>query len=153
MVNRDPYQVLGLRPGATQEQIRVAYRKLAKQFHPDVNPTKQAYATTRMSEINVAYQQLTQPQMSYRTPSYNYRSANEDSLWDMTARGKQSIHRKAQQMAGNYEDAKRMAGFNYRWFGFGPEVVKAYKEGLRTAHLNNLDPEKWARNWRRAMRE
>ena len=35
---RDYYEVLGLQKGATEDEIKKAYRKLAKQYHPDLNP-------------------------------------------------------------------------------------------------------------------
>ena len=35
---RDYYEVLGLQKGATDDEIKKAYRKLAKQYHPDLNP-------------------------------------------------------------------------------------------------------------------
>src|ERR1700710_2493092 len=38
MAAQDPYQLLGVKRDATQDEIRRAYRKLAKQHHPDLNP-------------------------------------------------------------------------------------------------------------------
>lgn len=61
---RDPYQVLGVSPSADAEQIRQAYRRLAKQYHPDLNPGDAA-AAKKMNEINEAYDLLKDPQ-AYR---------------------------------------------------------------------------------------
>ena len=53
------YQVLGLRPDATQAEIKQAYRKLAKQFHPDRFPEGENSANhDRIVAINVAYEVL-----------------------------------------------------------------------------------------------
>ena len=51
---RDPYQVLGVSRDATDEQISKAYKKLAKKYHPDLNPGD-AQAEEKMREINAAY--------------------------------------------------------------------------------------------------
>ena len=56
----DPYRVLGLTPDATDEQVKQAYRRLAKQYHPDMNPGDEA-AARRMNEINAAYDQIKNP--------------------------------------------------------------------------------------------
>ncbi|MDY6827552.1 MAG: J domain-containing protein [Bacillota bacterium] len=53
----DPYKVLGVSPGATDEEITRAYRKLAKKYHPDLN-NGDSQATKKMSEINAAYEQI-----------------------------------------------------------------------------------------------
>lgn len=51
---RDPYQVLGVAQGASDDEIKAAYRKLAKQYHPDLNQGS-AQAEAKMKEINEAY--------------------------------------------------------------------------------------------------
>ena len=53
----DPYKVLGLEPGATDEQVKKAYRTLAKKYHPDLNPGDKA-AEQKMKEINDAYDRI-----------------------------------------------------------------------------------------------
>ncbi len=50
----DPYQVLGVSPDASQEEISRAYKKLAKKYHPDLHPGDKA-AEEKMRQINEAY--------------------------------------------------------------------------------------------------
>jgi DnaJ-class molecular chaperone len=50
----NPYETLGVTPNASQDDIRKAYRKAAKETHPDLNPGKPE-AETRFKEINAAY--------------------------------------------------------------------------------------------------
>lgn len=56
----DPYTVLGLSPGASEEEIKGAYRRLAKKYHPDLHPGDQE-AAKKMQEINAAYEALRNP--------------------------------------------------------------------------------------------
>eukprot|EP00397_Hematodinium_sp_SG-2012_P046505 GEMP01052564.1.p1 GENE.GEMP01052564.1~~GEMP01052564.1.p1 ORF type:complete len:379 (+),score=84.44 GEMP01052564.1:118-1254(+) len=53
----DPFQVLGLHRNASEAEIKTKYRELAKQFHPDLNSSKQA--SQKMSDITTAYDILT----------------------------------------------------------------------------------------------
>ena len=57
---RDYYEVLGLSKGASEDDIKKAYRKLAKKYHPDVN--KASDAEEKFKEINEAYEVLSDPQ-------------------------------------------------------------------------------------------
>ena len=60
MPTRDPYAVLGIEPGASQETIKAAWRRLARVHHPDLTgePAAARRATRQMAEINAAYQLL-----------------------------------------------------------------------------------------------
>lgn len=60
MIN-DPYKVLGVSPDASDEEIKQAYRKLAKKYHPDLNPGDQE-AAQKMQQINAAYEQIKNPE-------------------------------------------------------------------------------------------
>lgn len=54
------YHALGVKPGATQDEIKKSYRKLARELHPDLNPND-AKATERFKEVSAAYEVLSDP--------------------------------------------------------------------------------------------
>lgn len=58
----DFYAVLDVQPGASAEEIKKNYRRLSKQYHPDVNPGNQA-AEIRFKEISEAYRILANPKL------------------------------------------------------------------------------------------
>ena len=61
MSERDPYSVLGIAKTASQDDIRKAYRKLAKKYHPDLNPGDKK-AEEEFKALNpVSYTHLTLP--------------------------------------------------------------------------------------------
>ncbi len=57
---RSPYDILGVTPSASAEEIRSAYRRLAKKHHPDINPGKKD-AAEAFAEISAAYSLLSDP--------------------------------------------------------------------------------------------
>lgn len=59
-MSSDPYKVLGVSPDASDEEIKKAYRSLAKKYHPDVNPGNKE-AERKMNDINAAYDQIKNP--------------------------------------------------------------------------------------------
>lgn len=76
---RDPYSVLGLPQTATADEVKAAYRKLAKKYHPDLNPGDKE-AEKKMQEVNEAYDAIVNhkwdpnasSQQSYGGQSYGY---------------------------------------------------------------------------------
>jgi len=56
--NDDPYIILGIKKGSTKSEIKSAFRKLAKIWHPDLNPQRIDEATAKMKKINAAYSLL-----------------------------------------------------------------------------------------------
>jgi DnaJ-class molecular chaperone len=75
---RDYYEVLGVRRDASEKELRSAYRKLARKYHPDVNPNDRA-AEARFKEINAAYDVLSEPEKRKKYDRYgeNWEHAEE----------------------------------------------------------------------------
>lgn len=75
-MREDPYQILGVSPNASDEEIKRAYRALAKKYHPDLNPGDEE-AAKKMQKINAAYEAIKNPekaqtggyQQGYEQPS------------------------------------------------------------------------------------
>lgn len=68
---RDYYEVLGLQKGASDEQIKKAYRKLAKQYHPDLNQDN-PHAEAKFKEVNEANDILSDPQKRQKYDSFGH---------------------------------------------------------------------------------
>jgi molecular chaperone DnaJ len=68
LASKDYYDTLGVQKGATQDQIKSAYRDLVLKFHPDRNKDPKAH--TKMQEINEAYAVLSDPQKRQQYDTY-----------------------------------------------------------------------------------
>ncbi len=94
----DCYRILGLRTGATYEDIKVSYRRLARQYHPDANPSNELLAKEKFIQLTNAYRLLINavpPSLKTDTPNIDLKQARERS----TARAKPEARTPAQKAA------------------------------------------------------
>ncbi len=75
---RDYYEILGLSRDAGRDDLRRAYRKLARRYHPDVS--KEADAEERFKEINEAYQVLNDDQLRAQYDRYGHAGINQQDM-------------------------------------------------------------------------
>ena len=68
---RDYYEVLGISKGASEDEIKKAYRKTAKKYHPDLHPDDPV-AEAKFKECNEAYEVLGDPQKKARYDQFGF---------------------------------------------------------------------------------
>ena len=105
----DPYKILGISRDATDEQIKQAYRQLAKKYHPDRNPGD-AEAAKKMQQINAAYEQIKNPEKAQPGAGYG----GYDPFG--------GYQQRAYQQDG---DSYQQAAYNYIRFGRYREALNA----------------------------
>lgn len=118
-MSSDPYQVLGVSPDASDEEIKQAYRRLAKKYHPDLNPGDDV-AAKKMQQINAAYDQIKNPE-KYRQQSSGYGGGygGYDPFGGFGGYQKRSYTE--EDTSDNYQKA----AYNYIRFGRYQEAVNA----------------------------
>ncbi|MCD7829488.1 MAG: J domain-containing protein [Clostridiales bacterium] len=144
----DPYKVLGVTPDTPPDEIKKAYRKLAKKYHPDLHPNDPECAR-KMNEINAAYDQINNPQ-KYQRQQPNYNNNSSSAYSDPFRSYQQQYQRRTTYdtrqdspefqsawhfvQAGSYQDALNVLNrmdakeHNARWY---------YLSGLANSGLGN----------------
>jgi len=120
----DPYKVLGISPGASQDEIKKAYRRKTKEYHPDTHPND-PNATKKMTEINEAYDMLMNPDKyaSRRAQQQQYTNRQSGNT------GGNSSYSGQQRSSGNYQNA----GGWYSDFGFDFDDFFGFGSSYQTA--------------------
>ena len=119
---RDPYEVLGISPGASDDEIKAAYRKLAKKYHPDLNGGS-AEAEAKMKEVNEAYTLLIkhkgQAGQSYGSsgPS-GYGSSSGGYGGYGSSSGSHGGYGSSGGYGGSYGSGGGQGGYDFGGFGF-----------------------------------
>jgi len=115
MAKRDYYDVLGLPRSASAEQIRAAYRRLAKKYHPDV-AGKDASASERFKEVQEAYEVLSDPQKRQQYDRFGHVFEHEGAAWPGAGAGWPGA---GTARAGSGAGTR---GRTYTWSSGGPGV-------------------------------
>ncbi len=147
----DPYKVLGVSANATEEEIKVAYRELAKKYHPDnyADSPLSDLANEKMQEINEAYDMIianlrnknTQNNSGYYQRQGNYQSSN---LWDIRRLIEQNRLVEAEELLDGIPVSSRDAEWYYLkgsvYFGRGwlDDALNHFSTACR---LNPSNPE------------
>ena len=105
---RDYYEVLGLKKGASEDEIKKAFRKLAMKYHPDKNPGDKE-AEEKFKEINEAYAVLSDPEQKKRYDQYGHAGVDPNSFAGGAGFGG----------FGGFEDIFDMFGSAFGGGGFG----------------------------------
>ncbi len=114
MAGRDFYEILGVAPNATQDQIQRAYRKLAREYHPDVN--SDPAAEEKFKDVSEAYSVLSDPATRKRYDAFgpDFRQVPEDADAETWRRGRARAGAGARRGAGGTRaGAAADGGFGY----------------------------------------
>ena len=113
----DPYKVLNISPDATDEQVKQAYRSLAKKYHPDnyANSPLAETASEKMKEINDAYDKILAERKKAKSQGQNYQTyhTNQTRFSNIRALINAGRFAEAEQMLSNIISTERDAEWYY----------------------------------------
>ncbi|WP_427181570.1 J domain-containing protein [Paenibacillus sp. TC-CSREp1] len=137
---KDYYAVLGVEREASPDQIKKAYRQLAKKFHPDVN-RGDTQAEARFKQVHEAYSTLGNPELraAYNQHQQSRSSTNRQEAGDAASSTAQKKNRYTNNGAINPEkvwsDPSRMQEQFEQFFGYRPK-------GKENSNRGKADPDK-----------
>lgn len=121
---KDPYKTLGVSKDATDEEIKKAYRALAKKYHPDLNPNKKE-TELKFKEVSLAYKLIENKEAREKYAKGIY----EEQFADTTARGG-PFYSEFQDGGGRY---------TYNFEGNPEDLFKSFFSGFKGGGTGGMD--------------
>ena len=110
-MNKNPYEVLGVSPDATDDQVKAAYREMARKYHPDnyVNSPLSDLAEEKMKEVNEAYDAI-QKQRAGGASGFGAGSGPRYNAYTGDTSGRASDYNRIRTLinSGNYAEAENV---------------------------------------------
>lgn len=103
-MEKTPYEILGVSKTGTKDDIRKAYRDLAKKLHPDLNPGNKE-AERKFKDINAAYELVGTPEDRAKYDRGEIDKANEQARAAASQRGRGPFYHQTQQGGGRYSQS------------------------------------------------
>ena len=127
------YEILGVERTATLQDIKKAYKKLAKKWHPDLNRDNLKQAEEKMKDINVAYGVLSD---EVARIDYNKKLDRESSNTGSTAKNKSKFNQRRTENNNAKTSSTDSANINFKnvnehfasFFGFNPKTHEVTNE-------------------------
>lgn len=133
---RNPYEVLGVSPGATDEEIKKAYRKLSRQYHPDanVNSPHPEIAEEKFKEVQQAYTQIMKEKQQGYAGGYQNSSAQSGPYGAYGGYGSYGgfggfdFNGQSEQRSQQNDSVNMQAALNYIRNGYYKEALHALND-------------------------
>ncbi|MCW3090375.1 MAG: hypothetical protein JWP81_1444 [Ferruginibacter sp.] len=132
----DYYQILGVSKTASDEEIKKAYRKLARKLHPDLNPNDKE-ANKKFQQLNEANEVLSDPEKRKKYDQYGKDWQHSEQFEHARQSGRRSAHTGGQEFSGDFDDGDFSDFFSSLFGGGGAGSSRRSQTKFRGQDYNS----------------